>query len=216
MNTNFIRFPATDDLHLEGLLYEPEEPTQIAILHVHGMGGNFYENTFLDEMAEQYTTAGYAFFPFNNRGRDSIASMIQNGNFTQQGNAFERFEDCIKDIEAARQRIAEEGYNNIILQTHSLGCNKAVYYYTHREGNEPTGLILLSPPDMIALEREHSRLLETAERMCAEDKENELIPEVIYGEYIMTAGTYVNFFGKESSLDLFRTGTTTFPSKRFQ
>jgi predicted alpha/beta-fold hydrolase len=95
MNTSFIRITTEDQLILQGLIYRPEQETKKAYLHIHGMAGNFYENRFLDSMAEQLTKSGYAFLAINTRGHDIIADFPLVGSeekFKRIGDAFEKFE----------------------------------------------------------------------------------------------------------------------------
>ena len=51
MKTRFIRFQAEDGLWLQGLFYEPDQKATQVVLHIHGMGGNFYENKFYETVS---------------------------------------------------------------------------------------------------------------------------------------------------------------------
>ncbi|TAN57334.1 hypothetical protein EPN15_04780 [Patescibacteria group bacterium] len=75
MKTTLVRTYTSDKLQLDGLIFEPDKKSRIVVLHIHGMAGNFYENYFLDQMAKQFTAAGYAFLPGNTRGHDFIADF---------------------------------------------------------------------------------------------------------------------------------------------
>lgn len=52
MNVEFVRFKASDEVELQGWL--TKQTGEIAVLHVHGMGGNGYKNYFLDNLREVY------------------------------------------------------------------------------------------------------------------------------------------------------------------
>ncbi len=52
MKVDFIRFKATDDVELQGWLNN--ENGDVAVVHIHGMSGNGYENYFLDDLREMY------------------------------------------------------------------------------------------------------------------------------------------------------------------
>src|SRR4051794_29844677 len=131
MRTTFLRAQTSDNLLLQGLLYEPEGPARAAVLHVHGMAGNFYENRFLDVFADVYTRAGLALLTVNPRGHDTIADFpLAGGGSRRVGSAYERFADCALDLEAWATVLRERGFGRIIVQGHSLGASKVVHYLT--------------------------------------------------------------------------------------
>jgi hypothetical protein len=47
MRAKYFRFTTKDRLILQGIIYTPTHPTKRTYLHIHGMGGNFYQNRFL-------------------------------------------------------------------------------------------------------------------------------------------------------------------------
>jgi alpha-beta hydrolase superfamily lysophospholipase len=131
MKTTLYKVLTEDSLELPGLLYEPETPTQKVLVHVHGMAGNFYENKFLDVIAETLTSNGIAFYVFNNRGTEFIKDMYKVGKEKREvirlGDTYEKFEDCLIDIKAAIDFVESKGFNNIHLSGHSLGGPKVAY-----------------------------------------------------------------------------------------
>ena len=133
MNQELIRPHSKDGIQLPGLLYTPNVPTNKIVIHIHGMSGNFYEDEFNDNLARVYTNNGYAFLPFNNRGMNYITEMHKENEFVIKGSSYELFEDCVLDIEGIVNWVKEKGYNHIVLEGHSYGCNKAVYYYTQKQ-----------------------------------------------------------------------------------
>ena len=149
MKTTLTRFESTDGLQLNGALFEPALPTDKIIVHVHGSGGNFYENKFLDSFAETYTQNGYAFLPFNNRGSGFIRDFRKRNDWITIGNENELFADCVFDIDGAVNFAKQRGFSEIILQGHSLGCNKIVFYASQR--NFKGRLFLLAPCDVVEL-----------------------------------------------------------------
>lgn len=68
MKQELVRINSIDDIEQVGILYAPNNITNKIVIHVHGLNGNFYENKFLDTLAETYTNKNYAFLTFNNRG----------------------------------------------------------------------------------------------------------------------------------------------------
>lgn len=209
MNAQFIRFQTKDNLLLQGMIYHSSQPTQKAYLHIHGMGGNFYENRFLDVMAEGVTTVGYAFASVNTRGHDQIADIPVVGkeqSYKRIGNAFERFEDSVLDIEGAINHLEREEYTEIILCGHSLGSVKAAHYLATTHDSRVSRLVLMSPPDMISLaEADEGRLefLETAVRMTEEGRGEELMPKLLWDEYYLSPQTYLNLSTRDLPVDVF-------------
>lgn len=49
----FVRTRTPDNLILQGLLSEPAKKSDSVILHIHGMSGNFWENSFIKKMIEE-------------------------------------------------------------------------------------------------------------------------------------------------------------------
>lgn len=151
MKTSLVRLLSTDNLRLDGLLFEPTTKTNKVVIHVHGTGGDFYRNIMIDFFAEQFTEIGYAFLTFNNRGSGENYEFfkIENGkisNRVEVGQDKEIFEECIFDIQGAVDFAKSCGYTEIVLQGHSYGCNKIIYYTLKK--SFVGGLVLLAPVDI--------------------------------------------------------------------
>jgi esterase/lipase len=211
MNTKFIRIITEDQLILQGLIYEPAKPSDKAYLHIHGMAGNFYENRFLDAMAEEITNACYAFLSTNTRGHDIIADFPIVGpeeKYKRIGDAYEIFEECLLDIKPAIDYLQKNGYTEIILCGHSLGAVKVAYYVAKTQDSRVKKLILMSPPDMVGLaekESNHEDLLKQAQKMISEGRGGELLPFKIWDWYYLSANTYINLNTRDYPVDVFNT-----------
>lgn len=195
MKLTLIRSKTSDRVNLDGMLYEPKVKALGTILHIHGMAGNFYENKFLDAMAEQYTAAGYAFATVNTRGHD-------------MGNMHEKFSECVYDIEAWLDYLEQLNYRQVVLQGHSLGAVKVAYYVGKMRDVRVTKLILASPPDMIGLaeaEASHAEMVAGAHAMLQEGRCDELLPKLLWGYYYLSAATFLDFFTRGSDIDIFNT-----------
>ncbi len=122
MNTSLVRTFTTDNLALEGLLYEPTSPSSKVVLLIHGIAGNFYRNPFTDVMAEKFTTSGMAFLTVNTRGHDPVANIISSDGKSdiRVGSAFEVFEDSIFDIKAWIDFLEAKKYKEVVIVAHSL------------------------------------------------------------------------------------------------
>lgn len=212
MKTSFQRLLAKDGIELHGLLYEPDQKTEKVFVHVHGMGGNFYENKFVDFLAEELTAAGISLCVFNNRGCEFIKDTyrIVDGKepeFVTVGTTYERFEECVFDIEAYLDFVESQGFSEMYLSGHSLGCPKVAYYLSETQDKRVSALLFLSPADMLGLVRQdmstHERFLEKARELVAAGQENEILPERLWGEYPVSAGTYINLFADEAKDAIF-------------
>ncbi len=209
MNAQFIRFTTEDRLVLQGIIYLPSIETKKVYLHIHGMGGNFYENRFLDVMAQRITDAGYAFACVNTRGHDAIADFPVAGNgeeYRRIGNTFEIFEECILDIQAAVGLLEAKGYTEIILCGHSLGAVKVAYYLAMTNDQRISRLVLMSPADMVGLaeaEKTYEEFMTSAKRMVEAGKGEELLPEKLWGSYYLSAKTYLNLSTRDCPVDVF-------------
>lgn len=212
MKTTFCRTTTEDYLRLDGLLFEPDQKSSIGVLHIHGMGGNFYENVFLDSMAKEYTNAGYAFLTVNTSGHDFVADLAiisEKEERKRVGQVFERFEDCISDIDAWLNFFKSKGYNRLILQGHSLGAVKVVYYLSQKPESDVEALVLASPPDMLGLTRVQAakknfkKDLAEAKELVAKGKGKTLLSNKIWDWYYISAETYLNIVADNAETDVF-------------
>lgn len=200
MKQELVRIMSIDEIEQPGILYTPNENTDKIIIHVHGLNGNFYENRFLDTLAKSYTDKNYAFLTFNNRGRDFITELLKGNDFTIIGGSLERFKDCILDIDGVVNWVKEKGYKEIILEGHSYGCNKVLYYYRHKKDDSIKKIVLLAPCDIpsegkkFLSEEEYKIAKEESTKLVQENKENELIDFSVMANGKIAAGTYYNDF----------------------
>lgn len=210
MKQELVRINSIDKIEQPGILYTPNEDTDKIVIHVHGLNGNFYENRFLDILAKSYTDKNYAFLTFNNRGRDFITELLKGNDFTIIGGSLERFKDCILDIDGVVNWAKEKGYKKIILEGHSYGCNKVLYYYNHRKDDSIKKIVLLAPCDIpsegkkFLSEEEYNKSKEESTRLVQENKENELIDFSVMANGKIAAGTYFNDFLPNGENDFIR------------
>jgi len=196
MKQELVRIRSVDGIEQPGILYSPDNGTDKIIIHVHGLNGNFYENIFLDTLAKVYTANNYAFLTFNNRGKDFISELYSFNGPVVIGGSLERFKDCILDIDGVVNWIKEKGYKEIVLEGHSYGCNKVVYYYNHKKNNDIKKIVLLAPCDIPAegkkflSKEEYDKAKEDATKFVNEGKENELIDFSVMVNGKIAAGTY--------------------------
>lgn len=208
MKTSFHRIKTDDNLELCGLLFEPDKKSKIAVVHIHGMAGNFFENRFLDYLAKTFTKNGIAFAPFNNRGYSFISdSRVGKSDFKRIGSVYEKFEDCLLDIKAHIDFLEKKGYKEIFLCGHSLGTPKVAFYQAKSQDKRIKSVILLSPTDMLGLVREDKKTFKKdmgeAEKLVKKRKGDKLISHEVWDEYPLSANTYINLFGDKSNTAIF-------------
>lgn len=224
MTTEFIRFKTADGFELHGLLSNPrnQKATRV-IIHVHGLAGNFYENRFVHEIAARAISEGIAFFSFNNRGHGHISDILRETEIgiesVRLGGAYEKFHDCLFDIDAALAFMSKTGIQEVVLQGHSSGANKIVFHHSQRNDSIVKGLVLISPCDDVGLQHDATMekaadLLELAQKMVAEGKGSVLMPDGSFFTFPMSASTYVDYFRPGSDQDVFpyRNPNDNFPA----
>lgn len=145
MECELVRFQTKDKLKLQGLLYKSKRKISKILIHVHGWMGNFYENRFIDYFADILTKNNIAFFTFNNRGAGIITEFLRDEKRERIGGSLEKFEDSVFDIGGAIRYLQTRGFQEFVLQGHSLGCQKVVYYQNNKKDSRVKGLILLAP-----------------------------------------------------------------------
>ena len=196
MKQELVRINSIDNIEQPGILYSPNNDTNKIVIHVHGLNGNFYENRFLDTIAKSYTDNNYAFLTFNNRGRDFITELFKGDDFTIIGGSLERFKDCILDIDGIVNWVKNKGYNEIILEGHSYGCNKVLYYYNHKKSDNIKKIVLLAPCDIpsegkkLLSKEEYDKAKSDSTRLVQEGKESDLIDFSVMANGKIAAGTY--------------------------
>ncbi len=213
MNQELVRINTTDNIEQPGILYTPTTPTNKIVIHVHGLNGNFYENRFLDPLAKAYIKKGCAFLTFNNRGRDFISELHQGTGYAVIGGSYERFKDCLMDIDGVVNWAKEKGFSEIILEGHSYGCNKVLYYYNQRKDDIFKKLVLLAPCDIpsetkMFLGEEYERVKAEATKCVEENKGRELLDYPIMANGKIAAGTFYYDFlpGGENDFLRYREG----------
>lgn len=131
MNIEKIFFKTEDKADLVGLLHKGKKTNKV-VISIHGMTSDCLKKRD-DIIAKTMTDNNIDFFSFNNRGHDVISYLTKEmvGGHAKQksGTAYEDVQDSYYDIKAAIDVMLEQGYQEIYLQGHSLGCTKIVYTY---------------------------------------------------------------------------------------
>jgi pimeloyl-ACP methyl ester carboxylesterase len=191
-----------DDVGLT-LAYMPSPGSDLAVLCTHGVGSSFYMTTLFG-VAQLLREQGFTTAVLNNRGHDYVWMNRPDGRWL--GAAYERFEDCILDLEAAVGWLRERGHERIVLAGHSLGCLKVAYAAAKRPDLAGAGLALCSGP---RLPHEHDEgVLEKARDLVAGGRPDELlfvpIPDEPPVARVFSAATYVNKYAAEANTNILK------------
>ena len=147
MKGELVKAITEDGLELKGFF--SDQKSDIAVLHFHGTAGDFYTHEFVEVEGEKLAREKISFLSSNNRGHDAYANIRKHKNgkveWTQIGGGFEKFEDCLYDINAWINFLIKRGVKRIILQGHSLGPNKNIYFQAKNPNKYIQGFIHLSP-----------------------------------------------------------------------
>lgn len=198
---NLLQVSTSDGLYLHGY-YVPSNDKRVAILHIHGFEGNFYENNFVHILANELESKGIGFLTVNTRGngRDTDFNTAD-GKYKRIGARYELLEEAHLDITVWLKYLISEGYKEIVLQGHSLGTVKAVRYLFEGEHKDKISkLILLAPFDkkgyMIVQKLDTEMLLAKAQGMVDSGKGNELItPD--FGDGITSYNTFISWYKQD-------------------
>jgi alpha-beta hydrolase superfamily lysophospholipase len=211
-----VRTFTEDGLELHGLFCSPadREANGMALLHVPGFTGNFYEEKFVDYIAERVTKRGCAFLAVNTRGHDYLSGFIRKTDsgitYVQIGGAYEIFEECIFDVKAWIDFLQGRGYSRVILEGESLGTLKTVFYEHQTQDERVRGVVLISPVDHIGLQRmatggKYDEAINIARQMIEHGKSDELMPRVYcpLWRFSISAKSYINAFGPNTKSGIF-------------
>ena len=186
-----MSFAATDGVKLTGLLYEPKRATTRAAVWLHGTGGSsIFTSSRTNLLAEEMTSRGIAWLPFNNRGSDFIRRMRKTRGTKSKsffgGATHELIRECVFDIDGAAQFLRERGYRELYLLGHSTGANKVAVYAHYKPRNPYARYVLLAGGDDVGLTyeklggRRFHAALEKARAMIEAKRGDELVPRTVF------------------------------------
>ena len=205
MMVDFVRFNASDGVELQGWLNN--EASDVAVVHIHGMSGNGYENYFLDNLRAMYTNHDVSLFTIDSRGRGIVSDFRQGDGWKHAGSCFEIFEESVHDIRGAIDYLKSLGKTRFILQGHSLGCTKVVNFVLNEDVDGIEKVILLAPTDMAGwanTEPMHSEYLAKAKQLLSEGKGEELVDAQCWLDKTpISAQTYPTICEAGSSADIY-------------
>ncbi len=200
-----VNVKTRDNLILHGMLFESSDKNAI-ILHTHGTASNFYEEEFMTHLSEKLPIQSFSFLSFNNRG-----SGVLNHSWQERGSAVELFEECLVDLDAWIEYAKKRGYKKIILQGHSLGCEKVVYYMNKGKYRKKiAALILLGFADSYGIQQAylqnfglHDQLFQEAQSLVNQGKGHQFLTShwnAHAGILQKSAQSFLNHFSPNSEL----------------
>lgn len=136
-------------LVLDGIVFRPTS-VRLALVHVHGSLGNFYHQPFIRVFANQLARHNIALLSFNLTTHDGISEgYADDGEMHYIGGSLSRFDTCLDDLDALLE-LGKSICPRVVLQGHSLGCDRVLFYEQQRTTGIP--LVLLSPCDSYRLQ----------------------------------------------------------------
>lgn len=210
-----------DGIELDSILFEPQSTTKKIVIHVHGKEGHFIQNHFVTTMGKTYPEVGYAFLTFNNRGHDYIADLLKksaNGYEWQQGGSvFDDIEEFPLDIEGVIQYVKKLGFEEIILQGHSLGPHKISYYLSQNPNHSVSKVIFLTTADIHYLldttVKDWRGFSIKAKELIDQGKERELMPVTLWSNCPVSAKTFWSYTKPDTNTFIFN---AAYPSDEFK
>lgn len=206
MDYPIVKVKTSDGLDLGGILFEPEDKGKKVIkIHTPGDGGSFWRSDYYQYLAESSLGQGVAFLSGNNRG--SAVFSDSSDDPIPFGVAGELFADCIKDIDGWIKFALDKGYEKIILEGHSRGTEKSVYYMNHGQyADKVVGVILMGFSDHIGTQLKFEKKIghnftSEAEQMVKNGKGDHLLDNLraMAGELPYTAKSYLNVMQADSA-----------------
>lgn len=185
-----------DKIKHAGLVVEPDSPTNIGIVWIHGLYQNFTDNPGV-LVGRTVAENGMVFITGNNRGHDFGALLKRESDSPLAGGGgWEQLGESDRDIQAWLDYAKSElGITDIILVGHSFGTRKILYYLLCRADPAVKGVVLISTR---ILNRQVSLEIKAiAEKMVEEGRGKDLIPWPAYG-CSMSADTYLQHSDPEA------------------
>jgi|SRR3989339_1377160 len=211
MKGELVKVITSDGLELKGFF--SDQKSAIAILHFHGTSGDFYTHEFVEIEGEKLAKEKISFLTANNRGHDVYADIRKHKNgkveWTQIGGGFEKFEDCLMDIDVWVNFLTKRGVKKIILQGHSLGPNKNIYYQSIKNNKYVTGFIHMSPQNDAGLmksklgDEKYIKVNSIIQQMINNDRGNEVLEKELQELCPISALSYSGYFIENGAGNLF-------------
>ncbi len=205
MEGGITQFYSADGVKLNAFMNRPRSVRaykDLAVLHVHGLTGNFFGSTGIMEISKRLASSGITFMSIETRG-SYIVEVFNKGRGKHsseqaRGSAFERFEESVYDIDGAVSFLRRAGFRRIVLSGHSSGCQKIAYYAYKKKCRRISGIILMSPVDDYNYDssyfgKNHSEIVRMAKRIKARGGYDALMPKKFANDtQFISAGRFLS------------------------
>lgn len=212
MNTyEMLRFSTPDGVELCGILSTEPANSRRAVMHTHGLAGNFYEQLFVDYLAAAAIRAGYRFGSFNNRGHDYFSDAFVTAGGRREvlarGGAHERLDEAHHDFVGALSVLERRGLTEVVLSAHSTGAVKLALFIAENRPAGVSGAVFLSPSDDIGIQADNlgdrfAESIEEARAAVAAGRGEELLPDGTFF-YPIDARAYLDLFDPDGRGNVF-------------
>jgi len=202
-NYPIVKVDTIDGQSLHGLLSEPDVASNTIVIHIHGSAGSFYLDSYFEALTQSVLDLGVAYLATNNRGAGVYE--LEKGT-AYCGVSLEKFEDSVLDIDAWIELAISQGYEKIILEGHSYGTEKIVYYMNKGAyADKVVGVVLLGFSDNVGTQIKYEKRIGQNYREEAENLNNKgegwkLLDDYwgLCGELPISAQTYIHGFTEDS------------------
>lgn len=169
---------------LDGVLFKTPRKSDIVLIAITGIHGNFYSNPFYVNIGEtlKQNAIDFIYAQTNDAFNEIPTQNVRTGKKEMIGSWNEDFHNTDEDIEAYLDYAERLGYQHIILAGHSLGANKVIYYLSRHHDKRVKKFILLSPANLTHLTSQVTSLEKAiVKEYMANGRENEVLPFPLLG-----------------------------------
>ncbi len=166
-----------DGLELRGALIRPKgakRPVDPLLLWIHTRQQSFADAEYIG-IGRHLARQGYHFLSIDTRGHDFGAWYRTPDGPTLHGSAWERFPDCVQDIDAWLETARHLGYGDLVLIGHGFGGAKALHFQAQRQLARIKAVVLASSGSSVR-DKLPPHLTELAEKLVAEGRGVDLLP----------------------------------------
>ncbi len=206
-----VKTITSDGLELSG--FWMDQKSDVAVFHTHGTAGDFYTHSFIEIEGEALAEKNISFLSANNRGHDVFADIRTYDNdhvsWKTIGGAYEVFEESFLDIDAWITFLEARGVKEIILQGHSLGANKTVYYQYKKHDAHVKAFIHLSPQNDAGLmrnkfgQKKYDEVNVLIHKKLEDGKGKEMLPDEYAEVCPVSVHAYAGYFIEDGNGNLF-------------
>jgi len=209
MQVELVSVETADGVRLDGALRRPAGGDKrlgldLLICH-HGVGGNFYNPYFFDDLGALLLDQGCAVVRVNSRGHD----QAYRGPRGKLGAEYEIIDDCRQDWRAWLAFAESLGYRRIGLWGHSLGAVKTIYYQSIERDPRVVCAVASSPPRFsyaaYLASDEGARFkadMDRARHLVATGQPEATIEVAVPIVSSFAARTYIDKYGPDSPYDI--------------